>query len=111
MPTHLQDVTFRSSALELFQKSVSICVNPCLNLFCLATYGSTLVKNSLQIDLFMQNEPNFRKPQNEPNSIQEKGLRKIYDLRAAKKRTQNEPNSNPISSWPPSASPLCPRAE
>ncbi len=92
MTTHLQDVTFYFSALELFQKSVLISVNPCLNLFCLATYNSTTVKNSLQIDLFMQNEPNFHKAHNELNSIPEKELREFYTPSNGEKRTQNEPN-------------------
>ncbi len=92
MTTHLQDVIFCFSALELFQKSVSISVNQCLNLFSLRPYVSTSVENALQIDLFMQNEPNFSKARNELNSIPEKELRKIFTPPDDEKRTQNEPN-------------------
>ncbi len=52
-----------------------------------------------------QFKPNFGKPQNEPNSIQEEGLRKIYDLRAAKKRTQFKPKTNPIFKRPARVAP------
>jgi len=89
MPTHLQDVIFCSSALELFQKSVSIGVNQCLK----ALVYSTSVENPLQIALFMQNKPNFHQPQNEPNPLHRKGLRKFYAHSDNEKRTRNEPNS------------------
>ena len=58
--------------------------------------------------MIMQNEPNSNpiseNPKNEPNSIQEKGLRKIYNLRATKKQTQfssDPPGSRrtPHPSW------------
>jgi len=48
-----------------------------------------------------QFKANSRKPQNEPNPIQEKQLHKIYDLRPKK----NEPNSNPKRTQFSAASP------
>ena len=77
----------------------SIRVNLCLPKgysWLIMVYGSTLVKNSLQIDLFMQNKPNFGKAHNELNSIPEKGLRKLFTPSDNEKRTQNEPKTNPI---------------
>ena len=47
----------------------------------------------------MQNEPNFHPGKNEPNPIYKKGLRKFYTPSDNEKRTQNEPNSNPIFLW------------
>ncbi len=75
--------------------------DPWLNLFCLTTYDSTSVENSLQIDLFMQNKPNFRKAHNELNSIPEKELRKIFTPSNGEKQTQSKPNqtqSTPVFS-------------
>ena len=46
--------------------------------------------------LFMQNKPNFDKGQNKPNPLYKKDLRKFYTPSNNEKRTQNEPNSNPI---------------
>jgi len=44
----------------------------------------------------MQNEPNFHKAQNELNPIPEKELRKLFTPPDNEKRTQYEPNTNPI---------------
>jgi len=48
----------------------------------------------------MQNEPNFHRGKNAPNLISKKGLRKFNTPSDNEKRTQNEPNSNPISEKP-----------
>jgi len=53
---------------------------------------STLVENSLQIDLFMQNKPNFRKAKTNVSFVYTKDYRK-NDTFAVQK---NKPNSNPI---------------
>ena len=87
-----RNIIFSVSALKLLKKPVLICVNQCLNLFCLTTYHSTVVKNSLQIALFMQNKPNFGKAHNELNSIPEKDLRKIFTPPDGEKQTQSKPN-------------------
>ncbi len=56
-------------------------------------------ENSTNQPLFMQNEPNFHRGKNEPNPIYKKGLRRFYTPSDNEKRTQNEPNSNPIFLW------------
>jgi len=53
---------------------------------------STLVENSLQINLFMQNKPNFRKAKMNVNIYHTK----IYQNETAFRRVKNKPNSNPI---------------
>jgi len=45
----------------------------------------------LQINLFMQNKPNFHKAHNELNSIPEKELRKIFAPSNGEKQTQTNP--------------------
>jgi len=56
----------------------------CLPLF-------TLVVSALQIHLFMQNEPNFRKSQMNLNDL----LTRDYDKRTLGERGKNEPKTNP----------------
>ncbi len=51
----------------------------------------TTVKSSLQIRLFMQNEPNFRKSQMNVNKV----LTKDYEKRTLGQRGKNEPKTNP----------------
>jgi hypothetical protein len=53
---------------------------------------STLVEDSLQIDLFMQNKPNFRKAKMNINTY----YTKAYNNKTAFRRVKNKPNSNPI---------------
>jgi len=55
-----------------------------------------LSKILVKSHLFAQNEPNSRKAHNELNSIPEKELRKIFTPSDNEKRTQYEPNTNPI---------------
>jgi len=52
----------------------------------------TTVENPLQIALFMQNKPNFRKSQMNVNNV----LTKDYEKRTLGERGKNKPNSNPI---------------
>jgi len=52
---------------------------------------STSVEDSLQIDLFMQNKPNFRKAKMNVNIY----YTKAYNKETAFKRRKNKPNSNP----------------
>ncbi len=51
----------------------------------------TLVKKSLQIRLFMQNEPNFRKSQMNVNKV----LTNAYEEKTLGEHGKNEPNTNP----------------
>jgi hypothetical protein len=51
----------------------------------------TTVKSSLQIRLFMQNEPNFRKSQMNVNKV----LTKDYDTKDTWSIGKNEPKTNP----------------
>ncbi len=51
----------------------------------------TLVKMSLQIELFMQNEPNLPKAQMNVNKV----LTKDYDKRTLGEHGKNEPKTNP----------------
>ncbi len=53
---------------------------------------STSVESSLQIDLFMQNKPNFRKSQMNVSSILTRAYENISDWTIG----QSKPNSNPI---------------
>jgi len=53
---------------------------------------STLVESALQIRLFMQNKPNFRKSQMNVNKV----LTKDYENVTLGKRGKNKPNSKPI---------------
>ncbi len=53
---------------------------------------STLVENALQIDLFMQNKPNFRKSQMNANLYNTRDYERKRDWTLG----QNKPNSNPI---------------
>ena len=55
-------------------------------------HTSTSVENPLQIDLFMQNKPNFRKSQMNVNIYNTKDYENISDWTLG----QNKPNSNPI---------------
>ena len=57
----------------------------------------------------MQNEPNFHQGKNEPNPIHKKGLRNFYIPSDNEKRTQNEPNSNPILLWTKPMQPSLPQ--
>ena len=96
----------------LSSRSVKICVNPRLTNYLPAFGPSTTVVSALQIHLFMQNEPKFRKTQMNVNKV----LTKDYEKRTLgqlgktnpirtqtnPKRTQlkpikcqNKPNSNP----------------
>jgi len=52
----------------------------------------TLVKMSLQINLFMQNKANFRKSQMNVNKV----LTKDYEKMDTWSSGKNKPNSNPI---------------
>jgi len=52
----------------------------------------TTVEDSLQIDPFMQNKPNFRKSQMNVNAI----IIKDYENETLSRRGKNKPNSNPI---------------
>ncbi len=52
----------------------------------------TLVEKALQIHLFMQNEPNFRKSQMNVT----KELTRDYEKRTLGERGKNEPKTNPI---------------
>jgi len=51
----------------------------------------TSVESALQIALFMQNEPNFRKSQMNVNKV----LTKDYEKRTLGERGKNEPKTNP----------------
>ncbi len=53
---------------------------------------STIVESSLQIDLFMQNKPNFRKSQMNVNTDNTRD----YENKSNWTLGQNKPNSNPI---------------
>jgi len=53
---------------------------------------STLVENPLQIDLFMQNKPNFPKSQIKVNIYNTTD----YDNKSNWTLSENKPNSNPI---------------
>ena len=55
-------------------------------------FSSTTVESALQIALFMQNKPNFRKSQMNVNNV----LTKNYEKRTLGERGKNKPNSNPI---------------
>ena len=58
----------------------------------LRTFGIfTTVESALQIHLFMQNEPNFRKSQMNVNKV----LTKDYDKRTLGEYGKNEPKTNP----------------
>ncbi len=54
--------------------------------------ASTTVESPLQIALFMQNKPNFRKSQMNVNKV----LTMDYDNKTLSKRGKNKPNTNPI---------------
>jgi hypothetical protein len=60
----------------------------------LAFGHSTTVERSLQIRLFMQNKPNFRKSQVNVNKL----LTKDYEKKTLGEHGKNKPNSNPIQS-------------
>ena len=66
----------------------------------LTNFFSTTVVSALQIHLFMQNEPKFRKSQMNVNKV----LTKDYDKRTLGQRRKNEPKTNPNepNSCPPS---------
>jgi len=53
---------------------------------------STAIESALQIRLFMQNEPNFRKSQMNVNKV----LTKDYEKRTLSEHGKNEPKTNPI---------------
>ena len=59
---------------------------------CICPFSSTNVEDSLQISLFMQNKPNFRKSQMNANIY----YIKAYNNETAFRRRKNKPNSNPI---------------
>ena len=64
---------------------------PCKALYiCRETF--TDVMSALQIKLFMQNKPNFRKSQMNVNKV----LTKDYEKRTLGERGKNEPKTNPI---------------
>jgi len=54
---------------------------------------STLVEESLQIDLFMQNKPNFQKSQMNVNPYNTTD----YENKSNWTLGENKPNSNPIT--------------
>ena len=58
----------------------------------LCLLSSTTVESALQIHLFMQNEPNFRKSQMNVNKV----LTKDYEKRTLGGHGKNEPKTNPI---------------
>ena len=66
--------------------------NPRLMNYLRAFGISTTVVSALQIHLFMQNEPNFRKSQMNVNKV----LTKDYEKRTLGQRGKNEPKTNPI---------------
>jgi len=53
----------------------------------------TLVKNPLQIDLFMQNKANFRKAKMNVSS----SITMNYEQKTMNYANKNKPNTNPIS--------------
>jgi hypothetical protein len=55
-------------------------------------FSSTNVEDSLQIDLFMQNKPNFRKSQMNVSIFSQIAYENIANWTLG----QNKPNSNPI---------------
>ena len=55
-------------------------------------FSSTNVEDPLQIDLFMQNKPNFRKAKMNVNSLITMNYKNFIPLAGQK----NKPNSNPI---------------
>ena len=57
---------------------------------------STFVENPLQIDLFMQNKPNFQDTQMNVSIY----LQTAYENKRDWTLGQNKPNSNPISEKP-----------
>ncbi len=59
---------------------------------CICPFSSTNVEDSLQIDLFMQNKPNFQKSQMNVNTDNTKN----YENKRNWTIGQNKPNSNPI---------------
>jgi len=59
---------------------------------CICPFSSTNVEDSLQINLFMQNKPNFRKSQMNVNFYSTKD----YENKRNWTLGQNKPNSNPI---------------
>jgi len=63
---------------------------------CICPFSSTNVEDSLQISLFMQNKPNFRKSQMNVISV----LTMIYENKHNWTLGQNKPNSNPIAEKP-----------
>ena len=52
----------------------------------------TDVMSALQIKLFLQNKPNFRKSQMNINKV----LTRVYEKKTLGQHGKNEPNSNPI---------------
>ncbi len=56
-------------------------------------FPSTFVENPLQINLFMQNKPNFRKAQMNANVF----ITKDYENKSDWTLGENKPNSKPIS--------------
>ena len=63
-----------------------------MNYFCASGTISTFVERSLQIRLFMQNEPNFRKSQMNVTDLPTMNYEKMDTWWCEK----NKPNSNPI---------------
>jgi len=65
--------------------------------------ASTTVERTLQIRLFMQNKPNFRKSQVNVNKV----LTKYYENWTLGQRGKNKPNSNPIQTqFKPNSNPI-----
>jgi len=66
--------------------------NPRLKILFVPVHGIfTTVERALQISLFMQNEPNFRKSQMNINKV----LTRDYEKRTLGESGKNEPNTNP----------------
>jgi len=117
MPAHLQNVIFRSSALELFQKSVSktlrflyICRESSTNhpFFCktnpiftrpktnLTPYNKRIYENFMPIRT-MKNEPKTNPIPENPKMNLTLYNKRDYEKNSPFGLQKNEPNSNPIS--------------
>jgi len=72
-------------------QSVIFCLESCVCCLRSANGPSTSVENPLQIYLFMQNKPNFRKSQMNVNSL----ITMNYENKRNWTLGQNKPNSNP----------------
>jgi|GEM_PF-5831300 len=77
--------------------------NPRLMYYLCAFGTSTTVESALQIRLFMQNKPNFRKSQMNVNTV----ITMNYEQRTMNYEIKNKPNSKPIQSqFKPNTKPI-----